>query len=523
VKPGDNLQAVLDGGDDLVLQQGTVYPVSETLRYTTPGQRIHTQGTRSPSQFATLRLANPNLTRLINAGGVNRAILEHVICDGQRYEFGIVPAAQAAGKAQPSLVLFGEHGGDNQIVRESVFINARSWSTVKVHEGASNVRVENNLIFGAGADCRGNGREAGEERIKWGDGITFAACDSIIRNNLVIDPTDVGCVLFGSPGTVAEHNVVAAISRESLGGINLVDPIDYYRLSGTDTDYRGVRIQNNVVDARGARIHIGYPMGAVPWAPRHKGQILRGAEVTGNTIAGGAGGYGFAVHGVRDWKVTKNTSTATYSGTADGLSPENRAHEPTAFVYDPATVERVELQEEFVPCDPHIEHLLRCNHGPKDAQGYRIYPYGDAEARAVVEAAYLEMLGRSAESQELRESMERLQANTLNADSLRRQLMGSEEFQRRFRAVSPEDLHDYRTQLWLDLYCVAVQDGLRTTGQWPSALEIYHSALEGLLLENREAPRFTRMEDQGPQNPGSGGSAFLAGPEPGAPPPAFGE
>ena len=495
VKPGDNLQAVLDQGDDLVLEPKAVYPITRELHYTKAGQRIYTRDARHPSQFATLRLANRELTRLITAGGVEGAVLEHVTCDGRRYELGIRSREETGGKSQPSLVQFGEVGGDNQVIRECVFLNARSWSTVKVHEGARGVLVENNFVFGAGADCRGNGREASESHIKWGDGITFAARDSVIRNNLVIDPTDVGFVLFGSPGTIAEDNVVASISRESLGGANLVDPLDYYKLGDTETDYRGVKVRNNVVDAFGSRIHIGFPMGAVPWVPHKKGEILLGAEVTGNIMQGGAGAYGFVVHGVRNWKVTGNISTASYSGIADGLSPQNRAHEPAPFVYDPATVERVELQEEFVKCDPHIEHLLRCNHGPKDEQGYRIYPYGDAEAKAVVEAAYLEMLGRPAGEADVRQNVELLQVNAINADGLRRRLMNSPEFRNLFGVVAPENLHAYRTQLWIEICDALIRDALRLTGQWPSAREVYRSALDALPLEKRSTMKLTRFEE----------------------------
>jgi hypothetical protein len=494
VAPGSDLQAVLDRGDDLVLQQKAVYMIAEPLRYRKPGQRIFTGNAQYPSQFATLRIGNRNQTRLVTAGGIPGAVLEHVICDGRRYEFGIPSLEETGGKTQPSLVLFGERGGHDQIIRESVFLNARSWSAVKVHEGARNVRVENNFIFGAGADCRGNGREGTECRIVWGDGISFAARDSIVRNNLIIDSTDVGFVLFGAPGTLAENNVVAAISRESLGGANLVDPISFYRLGENETDYRGVRVRNNLVDAFGSRIHIGFPMGAATWGPRHKGQTLVGAEVTRNIMAGGAGGYGFAVHGVREWRVVDNTSTASYSGIADGLGPNRRAHPPAPFVYDPATVGNVELQQEFVKCDPHLVHLLRCNHGPKDELGYRIYPYGDAEAVAVVQAAYLEMLGRSASDAELRESVAMLQANTLNADKLRRRLMESAEFRKHFGRMAPEDLHPYRTRLWLGICDALIRDAVKTTGQWPPAVEIYRGALDALRLEDRDSKRFTWLD-----------------------------
>lgn len=492
VKPGTDLQAVLDKGDDLVLTAGGVYNISETLVYKKPGQKIYTEGATYPAQFATLKIADPGLTRLVMAGGVESAFMEHVILDGQRYEFSI-PVQKTDGSSYPSLAFFGGDGGDNQIVRECVFLNARSWSTLKVHEGAKNVLIENNFIFGAGADCRGNGREASETHLKWGDGITFASRDSIIRNNLVIDPTDVGFVLFGSPGTIAENNVVASISRESLGGANMVDAIGYYALDADEvfTSYRGVKIRNNYVDAYGARIHMGFPMGAVPWVPSKKGKILVGAEVTGNTMAGGAGGYGFVVHGLKDWTVMGNTSTATYSGIADGLSSDNRAHEPTAFVYDPTAVEDVTLQKEFVKCNPHIEHLLRCNHGPVDDMGYRIYPYGEAEAEAVVKAAYLEMLGREADAGGLKENVALLQANKLNADGLRRRMMTSTEFKNRYGPVAPEDLHVYRTALWFGI-CNSI---IRDTGTWPTALELYDEALAALRMDKRAQLKIDRVDE----------------------------
>ncbi|MBM4152059.1 MAG: DUF4214 domain-containing protein, partial [Kiritimatiellaceae bacterium] len=448
VKPGDDLQAVLDSGADLVLKPGCIYDLSKELVYKKAGQKISTQNAHYPSQFATLRIANWDLLQLVNAGGVEGAVLEHVILDEKRYKLSIKPKLYIDGKpaTEPSLAYFGDQGGDNQIIRECVFVNARCWSTLKVHEGARNVLVENNIVLGAGGDCRGNGREQNEGRVKWGDGITFASRDSMIRNNMIIDPTDVGFVLFGSPGTIAESNVIAAISRESLGGANLVDPLDFYKLSENETDYRGVKVRNNTVDAFGARIHVGYPVGAPVWSPKNRGKFLTGGEVTDNVMTGEAGGYGFAAHTLKNWKITGNTSTATYSGIADGLAPTNRAHEPTAFVYDPKTVENSALQPEFVPCNPHIDHLLRCNHGPQDEKGYRIYPYGDAEAKAVVKAAYLEMLGREADEGGLKEHVAFLQANTLNADGIRRRMMASEEFKGRYGTVAPEDLHVYRTK-----------------------------------------------------------------------------
>ena len=258
VAPGDDLQAVLNRGDDLVLKPGAVYEITETLRYTKPGQKIYTEDARFPSEFATLKIASKELMMLINAGGIKGAVLEHVTMDGNRYSMSVVPKPKIGGGGQPAMVHFGGDGGDDQIVRECVFMNTRTWSTLKMHEGAANLITENNLFFGAGVDPRGNGRDLNEVPFGWGDAISCAARDSMIRNNLIIDPTDVGVVLYGAPGTIVKDNVIASISRESLGGINLVDGLDYYAIDKDKTlfDYRGVKIADNYIDAFGARIHM---------------------------------------------------------------------------------------------------------------------------------------------------------------------------------------------------------------------------------------------------------------------------
>ena len=496
-KPGDDLQAVLDRGDDLVLMPGRVYEISKALQYKKAGQKIYTKDVQVPSDYATLKLSDSGSMMLLQAEGVSGAVLEHVVCDGNRYELSTVLKPANGGGGQPPLAYFGGGAASNQVVRENVFMNTRTWSTLKLHEGAKNCLVEGNLILGAGVDCRGNGREAKEIPFNWGDGISCAAANSIIRNNLIIDPTDVGVVLYGAPGTIVEGNVISSVSRESLGGINMVDAIAHYQLNAEKTlaDYRGVKVRNNYIDAFGARIHMGIPMGAVPWVPAWKGKILTGAEVTGNTMAGGAGAYGFVVHGVTNWIVTGNKSTASYSGIADGLSPTNRAHEPCAFVYDPATVQDVTLQKEFVKCKPHIEHLLRCNHGPTNALGYRVYEYGDAEVKAVANAAYLEMLGRPVDSNGLKRTVEDLQSNKMNADGLRRRLMDSTEFKNKFGYVPPEQLHPYRNKLWFNICNEIIRNHIMKDGQRPKALDLYKEALASLEEGKRKMLKIDRVDE----------------------------
>lgn len=438
VRPGDDLQAVLDRGEDLVLMQGQVYELTDTLRYTRKGQKIYTEGAAYPAQYATLRIADAELMQLLDGGGIEDLRLEHVICDGNRYAFPPLPKPLVGGGGQPPLVLFGVNGGHGAVIRENVFMSTRTWATLKVHEGASACRVENNLVLGAGVDARGNGRELSEVPFNWGDAISVAAEGTVVRNNLILDPTDVGIVLYGAPGSLVEDNVIASISRESLGGINLVDPIGLYCLNEEETeyDYRGDIIRNNYVDAFGARIHMGYPIGAPQWAPKFAGKFLVGGKVVGNTMAGGAAAYGFVADTIKQWTITGNRSTATYSGKTTGPNPKaNPPHGPAPFVYNAETTLESELQPEFVQSTNHINFLLRIQHAPSDEHGYQSHGYGDAEIEAVINAAYLEMLGRPVDAAGLRENAKRLRDRELNADGLRRRLMASTEFKNKFGYV----------------------------------------------------------------------------------------
>ncbi len=492
-KPGDDLQAVLDKGGDLLLKPGAVYAITNTLHFRKPGQRIATQDARFPSDYATLKIADKSLMMLVNAGGVKGAVLERVTLDGNRYAMSVVPKPKIGGGGQPAMVHFGGDGGNNQIVRECVFMSTRTWSTLKMHEGASQLLVENNLFFGAGVDPRGNGRDLNEVPFGWGDAISCAARDSLVRNNLIIDPTDVGVVLYGAPGTVVEDNAIASISRESLGGINLVDGLDYYAIDAAKTvfDYRGVKVRNNLIDAFGARIHMHIPVGCVPWVPHWRGKILQGGEVTGNTLAGGAAAYGMVAHGITGWKITGNVSAASYSGLAEYGDHKNPPDDPAPFLYDAKTVEKCTLQPEFAKSKRHIEHLLRTQFAPEDEHGYQMHDYGDAEVKAVVEAAYLEMLGRPADAAGLKQNSQLLRERKLNADGLRRRMMASPEFKNRFGQVPPEELHPYRVKLWFGI----CNELIRREGKFPAAKKLYKDALDALRVERREVLKIDRVDE----------------------------
>jgi len=483
VRPGGNLQAVLDSGNDLLLEKKGVYEVTETLVYKFPNQKISTKDAVRISDYATLRIANPNLMLLVDGAQQDNIVLKNVLLDGNRYRLSTVAKNEVSGGGgQPPMVFFGGDGAEGQKALDNVFMSTRTWSTLKVHEGARNVLVEGNIFLGAGVDPRGNGREKTEVPFNWGDAVSCAAEKTTVRNNLIIDPTDVGVVFYGAPGSVAENNVISCISRESLGGINMVDGFLYPLKDPNHFSYQGTAARNNYIDAFGARIHMAIPMGTGLWVASYKDRTLVGATVCGNTLAGGAAGYGFVVNGVKDFKVYDNKSIANHSGVGDGLRPAftNYPDEPGPFLFTPDRVTNSMLQKEFMPCKRHLLHLLRCNHGKTNKLGYRIYGYGGYEVRAVINAAYLEMLGREPAQKEMEDNIAWLQETKSTGDDLRRKLMASDEFKNKYGSIAPEDIHPYRIRLWMGMLDSIQKDYLKENGKMPDAKTMYFAALSKL-------------------------------------------
>ena len=90
----------------------------------------------------------------------------------------------------------------NQLIEYVHSFDPRSWSCLHVAEGAldncTDVTVQNNDIGPSGSD----------EFEQWADGISVACRNSVIKNNMINNPTDGGIVLFGSPGTRVENNTI---------------------------------------------------------------------------------------------------------------------------------------------------------------------------------------------------------------------------------------------------------------------------------------------------------------------------
>ena len=472
----------IKSGRDAALVKSRIYEATEPIFFQKDGQKIYTKGAGRISEYAVLRIANPECGQIINSNSKSGILIENVVLDGNRYK---LPPFE--GKGQEMVWLGGNSA--NQTIKNCVLINARTWSSIKVNEGANGARVENLIIFGSGVDARGNGRRDGETPFKWGDGIGCGAKNTKIANNIIVDATDGGIVLFSAPGTLVKNNAIAAVSRELLGGINLVDGLYCYEVDKIDAMLEGpdatrkydysVSVENNLIDAAGARIHVAVPMGACIWNPKTKPyKLFLGAKITDNELAGDASAYGFVMSGVDGFEVAGNKSGGKNSGYADGLRSV-LCDEPGAFIYDPQSVSNSKIQKDFKPVERSIEHLLRCNHGPTSAggffKGYRAYSYGEAEREAVVKMAFLEMLGRAPSDLELKKYSDLINEKQMPADELRCLLAQTEDFTGKNGKVGREDLHMFRTSKWLRIF----DDIIGTNPDW-DAKSVYKDALKRL-------------------------------------------
>ena len=317
--------ALLQSGDEAVLCSGAVFELTAPVVFTAAGQKVYTEGFPTDDHRAVLRIVSVSNTTAVFMWDRSDVVLSNVIVDGNRPNLGPLEGQALIGAGGIS---------SGQIIRAVKAFDTRSWSTIQIIEGipsepCTDALVENNEIG-----------PAGQPDGSWADGISFACSNSVVRNNMIVDATDGAIVIFGAPGSLVENNVIRAQTRTLLGGIHLVGSV-------YEADFTGTLVQGNIIDAAGAVIRIGVPMGAHTWQclPDLE-ETLSGAVVTGNTLQGDFMQYGYAVDGVRDWTVIDNEDLAIHSGTPTIGCGGIVASPPAGFQYRSDRADGI-FQEEF--------------------------------------------------------------------------------------------------------------------------------------------------------------------------------
>jgi hypothetical protein len=504
-----NVRIAMENGQDVWLARGETYYRlldGDNLNMSANQQIISTFDPIYIKDFATIKMVDMPPKYCVNTRQVNYTLIENFICDGNRYGFdAAIDGNTDKFVSSASLISAGTTSG--QRIKRVIVLNSRGQSAIKLQEGnsAEDNWVENCIVFGAGVDPRGSGRNLTYNK-GWADAMGVSSTKSQVRENLVIDGTDVGIVLFTTPGSLVEHNVVATISRETLGAINLVDFLSMYlkeQKDGISYYNYNVTVRNNYIDAFGARFHNGIPTGDGIWG--ESSNPVRygiGQTIRGNILNGDCFGYGIAVRTGKDMTITDNLSYAKHTGTANGWS-YNDPDPATDFITEKYRLMNSVLQPDFKEAQLYITHLLWMNHAPKrpighSEEGYKYWEYTNSEANGIVTAAFIEMLRRMPTTAELTSYSADLIAGQYPADAVRRKLMKTDEFILRNGVISDDGLHPYRTELWMNNFREIDKAYIDSTGNLPSALHLYNRVLSN--LSGTEIERFKKTITAIPDN-----------------------
>ncbi|KAF9236243.1 pectin lyase fold/virulence factor [Melanogaster broomeanus] len=339
----------------LNLCPGQKYLITAPILFAAPNQEITTLGYPTGDERATLVVSGP----VENGKGHTIAVdgtcedcdgvrLRHVQVNGTR-----LGANHTSGGANI------EMGGrnSNQLIEYVHSYDPRDWSCLHIAEGprnsCNNVTVQNNDIGPAGSD-------APQE---WADGISVACRNSLIRNNMINNPTDGAIVLFGAPGTRVENNTIWVNRHTMLGGINLVDIIPF------GGDYDGVIVTNNIIaggfasqTAQGSQtkgshdndviIKIAIAIGPRVWfGNKFANNVSTGAAVLNNQLTG-AFGYGIAMNGATNFTVENNVlvgNTSFIGGRGPNCAANDPVPPPAPLIIDLRHVTHSTTQSNFTP------------------------------------------------------------------------------------------------------------------------------------------------------------------------------
>ena len=174
------------------------------------------------------------------------------------------------------------YGGKGATVASSFLTGSLGWSTLHSYGLLDGRPCAGNLILGNVITAY----SSVHTNEKWADGISVGCEHSVVKENQIIDATDVGIVVFNAypenqQSQVTDNTVVnagnsafAALSFDSLQDRSAADP-DF---SGSSISY------NTLWSGPYAHFIIGIAVGTRPWYPH--GAIGIGARAVGNTTAG---------------------------------------------------------------------------------------------------------------------------------------------------------------------------------------------------------------------------------------------
>lgn len=363
-------------GTTVTLCAGSTIRLTQKVRFTADRQTL----TSDPVRRARLVLSSPDLLQAINTLGFDDAHLSNIVVNGNRagrkkneYVPEHLVVAGASTTEDGHVTGFRAHNIRLENSRTGSLLTLLRWNT------CTDAQITDSEFIDAGDSM------ADEDGLKvtdfppyhsWADGIRVDCSNTVLRGNTIVDATDGAIIIFGSPGTIVENNHIIQRTKDTLGGINLVD-------ATTGGDFTGVVVRNNRITADGGFIRNAISMGNPSWTcggPGNSAPAFWGAKVTGNVLDGDTMGWGMMATRVKDWQVTGNVSRARHTGIATTNCDGDFAV-PGSFHFSKTLgwpVDQVQgtFQPEFV--DSPISHPLAITNPFSTCKTFMIRPRSDS-------------------------------------------------------------------------------------------------------------------------------------------------
>lgn len=288
------LIATGNGGTVYLQQESVVYITSPPLTIPT-GVTLATYGNPPPHQHALMaRLVRGNfgtpgapLVKIGSETTSSTAAVRNLWIDGQR---------SLATPYVHDSVNIEISGGSNVVVDSNFIDNSQGWSNIHSYgtlDGApcAGNTVTNNVITAYSAVHQGGAAT---------DGLSLGCDNTTVTGNGIIDPSDVGIVLFtagtGTQRSVAESNTVVSAGHSAYGAFGF-DPLYTVLGGGANSvntsptpSFAGAEINGNTFWS-GPNTHftVGLAIGSRPWfatTSTQVGNIGSGAQMLNNTTGG---------------------------------------------------------------------------------------------------------------------------------------------------------------------------------------------------------------------------------------------
>jgi hypothetical protein len=249
-------------GSTIYIEQGAVITLGSTLVIPN-GVTLATVGMPASSRAPLLG----RLARNANFSGPlvevhDGASLQSLWIDGQRNRFGFIQSAI-------NIYVIGS----NVLISNNMITDTPGWTNLQyLHAGTvcSGGQVTSNIItaYGSTHYAQSTGPAA-----QWADGISIACKDVLVDHNQIVDPTDVGIVVFhvypDVQTSTVQYNQILNVGNAAYGGL-VTDPLNATNLPGVPLsqilDFTGTNFSNNVVWSSPS-VHIDFIIanGTRPW------------------------------------------------------------------------------------------------------------------------------------------------------------------------------------------------------------------------------------------------------------------